>query len=377
MKKILFLAHVDITLKNGAGLATLAFFNAIKDIYGDQVDLMMPSECKYDKSNNIIKVPPRGRIQAFMSASPHRYKSFLNKYLKENGSKYDICVLNGSIYSGNMMDMIHAYGLKIVVIHHNFDREYYLGNKASITLGGRTGKIVEYYEKKAYTKADVNCFLTQQDKTLFENFYGRTNKPSFVIQVFEPKSVRLESPSEDLQNKIVVCGSMNTTQTISGIIDLSDNYYDAIQRLCPQWDLVLAGRNPRQEVYDFQKTNPEHIKIIPNPIDMNDITKNASIFLCPTNVGGGLKLRVMDGLRQGLPILVHSVSARGYDSFYQKPFFKIYNDKQSFFNGLSSLLNYCKSGFDRNQIQKEYYETFSFEAGCARMRKVIDSLTIS
>lgn len=377
MKKILFLAHVDITGKNGAGLATLAFFNAIKNIYGDQADLMMPSECKYDKSKNIIKVPPRKRIQAFLSASPHRYKNFLNRYLKENGSKYDICVLNGSIYAGNMMDMIHRYGLKIVVIHHNFDREYYLGNKALITLRGRTGKIVEYFERKAYTKADVNCFLTQQDQSLFIKYYGNTSNPSFVIQVFEPESTCIEKPCDEIQNKVVVCGSMNTTQTICGINDLRENYYDVIHNLCPEWELVLAGRNPRKEVYDFQKLNPDFIKVIPNPIDMNEVTKDASIFLCPTNVGGGLKLRVMDGLRQGLPVLVHSVSARGYDTFFQKPFFKVYNNKESFYNGLSSLLDYCKKGYDRSQIQQEYFETFGFEAGCARMKKVIESLSLS
>lgn len=373
MDRILYLSNSDITRKNGGGLANLAFYNAIKSIYGDKVDLMIPEECPYDESNNIIRVPPRKRIQAYLSASPHRYKGFLNKYLKKNGSKYCLCVLNGGIYAGNMMDMIHRYGLKIVVIHHNFDREYYLDNKTLITLYGRTGFFVERFEKKSYTKADVNCYLTPQDQTLFENHYGKRLNPSYVIWAFEPTSKKVVMPSLEVKQKIVICGSMNTLQTISGIIDLKNNYYDIVCKLCPNWELVMAGRNPREVVYDFQKKNPGRIRVIPNPVDMNDVTRDASIFLCPTNVGGGLKLRVMDGLRQGLPVLVHAVSSRGYDSFFEKPYFKIYNDQQSFSNGLSSLLDYCKNGMDRTQIQKDYYETYSFEAGCERMKKVIES----
>ena len=272
-----------------------------------------------------------------------------------------------------MMDMIHRYGLKIVVIHHNFDKEYYLGNKSLITLYGRTGYFVERFEKKSYTKADVNCYLTPQDQTLFENHYGKNSNPSYVIWAFEPESVHVESPSKDIRKKIVVCGSMNTLQTISGINELRENYYDIICKYCPEWELVLAGRNPQNEVYEFQKKNPERIKVIPNPVDMNDVTRDASIFLCPTNVGGGLKLRVMDGLRQGLPVLVHSVSARGYDTFFNKPYFRVYNDRQSFDDGLSCLLDYCKNGVDSAQIQKDYYKTYSFEAGCERMKKVIES----
>lgn len=373
MKRILYLSNADINKKNGGGLANLAFYNAIKSIYGEQVDLMIPSECTYDKTSNIIRVPPRNRFQALLSASPHRYKDFLNNYLKKNKSKYDVCVLNGGIYAGNMMDMIHRHGLKVVVIHHNFDKEYYLGNKALITLYGRTGFFVERFEKKSYTKADVNCYLTPQDQKLFETHYGECKNPSYVIWAFEPNSTKVEIPSIEVQQKIVVCGSMNTLQTICGINDLKSNYYGIIRELCPNWKLVLAGRNPRNEVYEFQQAYPDNIEVIPNPDDMSIVTKDASIFLCPTNVGGGLKLRVMDGLRQGLPILVHSVSARGYDSFFDKPYFQIYNDQKSFYRGLSNLLDYCAVGVNRNQIQKEYYETYSFEAGCERMKKVIES----
>ena len=82
----------------------------------------------------------------------------------------------------------------------------------------------------------------------------------------------------------------------------------------------------------------------------------------------------MDGLRMGLPILVHKVSARGYDVFFEKPYFKVYEDRESFKHGLQELLRFSSKGFNRSDIQTEYLLHFSFKAGRERVNKIIKDL---
>ena len=375
MGKILFVAHVDLKKRNGAGLATLAYYNAVKSLYGDNVDLMMPKECAFDDSNNIIKVPRRSVLQAILSGSPHRFKQFLNNYLNENKGVYDVCVLNGGLYSGDMMKMIHRYGLKIIVIHHNLEREYHIDNKSIFTLKGITPAFVNMLEKKAYTQADVNCFLTKDDRLLFEKCYGPSLKPVHILGVFEPVPNNLPFLSGNLEQKtIAITGSMDSVQTIRGLNDFRDNYLDVINTSYPDWRLIIAGRNPQKVAYEIVEKAPTLYKVIANPENMDDVTKKASVFLCPTNVGGGLKLRVMDGLRSGLPVLVHRVSSRGYDSFRGKPFFKVYSDHNTFAKGLKEIVSFCETGISRQDIQNEYLKIFSFESGCERIKNVFNDL---
>lgn len=369
--RILFIAPYNLGQRHGGALATLAYYNAIKQLYGDLVDLMMPAEFATGVFSNAIGVPARSTIKAMLSGSMHRYKRFLDDYLRKNGDQYKFCVFNNGFYAGDTMRMIHHYGLRIMVIHHNFEREYAMGDKSLFTLYGRTPYLVVRNEKKAYLEADVNCFLTPEDIDLFVSYYGESRGANQLIGVFEPIETVLLHPSGYIEQKIVITGSMNTRQTMCGIEDIHRYYYSIIKTLCPDWNLVIAGRNPGHEVYDLQNENPSKIIVVPNPKNMEDITKTASIFLCPTNVGGGLKLRVMDGLRMGLPILVHKVSARGYNFFYDKPYFKVYENKEQFSSGLECLLSYCQNNYNREQIQNDYLSFFSFSSGCNRIKKAI------
>lgn len=377
MKRILFLAHVDIAKRNGVGLASLAYYNAVCKAYPNQVDLMMPLEACKGKYSNAIGVPSRSHIKAILSGSMHRYKSFLKDFLIKHKGQYSLCIINGGRYAGDMIDMVHGFGLKTMVIYHNFAREYNMDNKTIFTLWGLTPFLINRVEKKAYYNSDCNCFLTPDDLTLFQSYYGIAKCKSYILGVFEPEVFENIQVGINSERKIAITGSMNTYQTMCGIKDVKENYYNIIKELCPDWELVIAGRNPHQEVYDLQQLNPEYIRVVPNPEVMDDITRPASIFLCPTNVGGGLKLRVMDGLRQGLPVLVHNVSARGYNAFFEKPYFQIYHDKDTFKQGLTNLLKYIEAGLDKSKIQNDYITLFGFERGCEVMKNAIDSMQLS
>ena len=121
--------------------------------------------------------------------------------------------------------------------------------------------------------------------------------------------------------------------------------------------------------------NSDCFKVIANPDDIYNYVSQAQIYLCPTDVGGGIKLRVMDGLKCGKPVLVHAVSARGYESFVGKPYFQIYSDVDSFTRGLIAIKDYLSSKSNtEEEIVNDYYTTFSYESGLQRMTTIIQLL---
>ena len=280
------------------------------------------------------------------------------------------------------MDMFHFWGIKIIVIHHNYEPEYHLDNRTLLTFWGLTSFFVAKNERNAYKKADLNAFLTQSDITLHKQHYGNGHKPPFLIGVFEPihqdvfPGEKLLPKNSDIHN-IVITGSMDSVQTIRGIMNFKSNYFSIVRKILPDWKIVIAGRNPSSKILNFASQNSDCVQVISNPKDMDAIIARGSIFLCPTHVGGGLKLRLMDGLRGGLAVLTHEISARGYDMFFHRPFFQVYNDKKSFEQGLLTLSDFVgneeKCG---EKICALYRSTFSFEAGCLRVKEMVDSLYI-
>lgn len=381
MKKILYVATVDFNKYGGGSQAVRAYLDSVIDIYGNEsVDVLVGEEfnlLEEYKDLNCIRIPKRSKLKGlyeFFKGVMVRWTIPLLQYLKMHHNEYE-CVIINSTRSGNLVPSIKKMGLKVVTIHHNDEVEYCMDNKNIYTLGGMCSFLVNYAQKQAYLYSDINLFLTFQDKEKFNVMYGKNiSLMNEVIGVYDYKSAIKVVPSTDeCKFHIGMSGSLVNYQTTHGIMDIWNNYMDIIQELIPSYKLLLTGRNPSNDILQFANAYPSHVTIIPNPQDIVSVIQKCAIYLCPTDIGGGLKLRVMDGLKSGLPVLVHKVSARGYDMFVEKPYFRVYDDKESFKKGFAHLLKFVADvGIEeRQKISKDFYSYFSYESGTERLRKLL------
>ncbi len=372
MKRILYICNSDLAVRHGGALCQKAYLNALNKIIPGKVDVVLPEEFCVKEYEEAIKVPKRSILKVITSLCIHRFKSFMKDFLKENADKYSHCIINHGTYAGDMMDMIHKYGIKIMVIHHNYEKEYHMDNRDALTLKGHYAGFVVRNERNAYRKADVNCFLTKSDLNTFRKVYGYQGN-CHVTGVFETDDKPLPEVGDfPKENLLGITGSMNTVQTILGVMDLKDNYFDILKNKMPDWKIIIAGRNPSDKIQQFAQMNNDVIQLIPNPENMDDVVGRCKVFICPTNVGGGLKLRVMDGLRLGLPVFTHEISARGYDDFFDLPFFNVYNDRKSFEKGIDNIMKIQFNAEMRKHIQNTYLDSFGFNAGMKRFKVAWD-----
>ncbi len=164
---------------------------------------------------------------------------------------------------------------------------------------------------------------------------------------------------------------MGSYQTEISLIPFLKEYYPILLREFPNSRLIVAGKNPSErllEVCEYYK----NISVIPNPPIMEDVIKDADVYICPTFVGGGLKLRIMDGLKLGLLVLTHEVSARGYEIFHDKGIVRIFKNKESFLFKIKEMKTLLASNsLERKRNQDIYQRHFSFESGLERIDKIL------
>jgi glycosyltransferase involved in cell wall biosynthesis len=380
IKKILFLATNDFNQFGGGAQAIRAYLDSTLDIYGNEsVDVMLGEEYELKseyRNLNVIRVKKRGFLQSRLEVLKgylDRWVTPMVSYLKEHANEYSTVVINGG-RMGVVVQKIKKFGLRVVTIHHNEEIEYCMDNKHIVTLGGRWDYLVRRAQGLAYQHSDINLFLTAQDCEHLHEIYGENNKVNEVIGVYDYKSATKILPSTDeCEYHIGASGSLVNYQTTHGILDIKNNYIDIIKELLPSYKLLLTGRNPSNEILEFTDEYSEHIAVIPDPQDIISVIQKCSIYLCPTDIGGGLKLRVMDGLKSGMPALVHKISARGYEMFADKPYFRIYEDRETFKKGLSDLLDFVTvtGKEERQQISKDFYSYFGYGAGTERFRRLL------
>ena len=375
--KILFITHHYLSSNYGGSFASRAYINAFAE-NADEMTLLYPvkdGEDLFPEINKKIKtipvkydLPKWRKLVDLLCGRIHRYFSIAREMRKEE--KFDVVVFDTSLVSYRIIKKFKEMGSRTIVIHHNYQYEYFKDNTKGL-LSFPTLFWCKKYEKQAVRNADVNLTLTRQDIELLANNYNGGNKETFsLLGVFEYKPSEkidvTENGNRNSKNRFVITGSLCSYQTKQSLIPWLQNYYPVFKQLFNDATLTIAGKNPGIEIQNICREND--IRLVPSPQSMDPIMENADYYICPTCLGGGLKLRVMDGLKWGLPVISHTVSARGYDLFEEMGCLISYHNLDGFRRALETLKT---SSFEKKTVLRAYQEIFSFEAGCNRVKKLL------
>ena len=373
--RTLFITHHYLSSPGGGTFASRAYINAFAEL-SDEMTLLYPvkegedtfegihpkiqgcpvayNASRWQKGLNILK----GKV--------HRYGDIAHDYLASG--HFDVVVFDNSKTSFRLIDEAHRYGLRVVVIHHNYEYEYVRDNSPAI-LRPIDLFWIERVEREAVQKADLNMVLSRQDMTLLSKAFLNGRTDSFaLLGVFEYES----RPSQPLhetrpaENHFIITGNLSAVQTKQSLIPWLNTYFPILTEVVPEAHLTIAGKNPDNALTQLCKERG--IELIPSPVSMAPYLQKAACYICPVDLGGGVKLRVMDGLKNGLPVIAHKVSARGYDQFVEQGCLLPYSDPQSF---RQALEQYKHLALKRKDILHTYQRLFTFQAGVDNLRNIL------
>lgn len=303
----------------------------------------------------------------------HRYQKQA-KNIIERG-QYDYCIFDHSSIAGTLVKYTKRMGTKSIVINHNFERDYYRDNTTSFLKRFFLLRHVCKCENISYKNCDYNIFLTKEDMEQFRVIYGKAMSRCMALYVFEPTDLvcnterrHLRTIAPDDVYTIIITGSLSSIQNIDAVNYFIDELYDCIPSTIK---IIIAGKCPSESMIKRISVKP-NIKIIPNPDDINEVVKKGDIYLCPARLGSGIKVRITDGLRNGLPVLAHEISARGYSDFIKKGFLYSFHDKTEFKEKLSMIIYDLTTDVSiKTKIQNYYQETCKYSQAIHKLKEFI------
>lgn len=327
-----------------------------------QIDLNLQN-CKY------IPIAPRNKFSQYLSPITHilhRHQNVAEKMIKEN--HYDLCIFDHNSIAGSLVDLCKKKNIKTIVLNHNCEVEYFRDNNSKLKKLLLLPS-VKRNEKNSYLKCDYNIFLTEEDKERFKGLYGKSQTTSIVGGCFMKKGETIpqkEMPFND-NLKIVISGTMGNVQNKDGILYFLNDLYQYIPE---NMEIILTGRNPSEDIIS-KCLSHDNIQIIANPENILDIVEKCDIFVCPTRLGGGMKLRLIDGLRCGLPVISHKVSARGYSSFIKDGIVMPFETSEDFKRCLEDLiLKIKRKEINKGFVRQQAMVNLGFQSALDRIRIV-------
>lgn len=359
--KLLVVTHHYLHGDGGGIYASRSFINAFARL--SEVTLLCPVTPKdgpqeIDPSVRIIPVqyavPAWRKALDLLLGRIHRYFGVLDEVLEKES--FDTVVFDTCYPSFRMLEKVRRHGCRIISIHHNCQYEY-----ARDSYSFPVRPIMLFWlrrcEGQAVRGSDLNLTLTPEDRELLYSFYdpGRHARIE-VAGVHEYKPMPLPEPSEAPEPLFIITGNLGAKQTEDSLLPWLDSYYPILKEMVPGAGLLLAGLAPSARLKD--RCRALGVEVADSPAQMQPLLSRARWYICPTDRGGGIKLRIMDGLRNGLPVITHEVSARGYAPFRGSVLFA-YSDPQSFRKALEDLL---AAHPDPKEVQEQYRKLFSFDS---------------
>lgn len=339
MDRVLYITKHNPWGQGGGSVASLMYLQAFRKVFANSmIDLCIaknipsqtiPTEIIQDKNINFIQVPSRSFMSKLLSpltGITHRYQGYACRLLREN--KYTHCVFDHSSIGGTLINKVPD-GVKTIIIHHNFEPAYFADNTPNALVRFLLLPSVRKTERKSYKKSSVNIFLTKEDECQFHKVYGDTGAINLVTGLFDINENEKVNPVKTLLldiPTIVITGSLNNVQNIDGIRYFVQELYPMIPT---EYKIIIAGQKPDKEIINMVD-GLKNIELIPDPECMDDVIHRGNIFLSPARVGGGIKVRITDGLKCGLPVIAHEVSARGYDKYVERGYFKFFESPTQF-----------------------------------------------
>jgi glycosyltransferase involved in cell wall biosynthesis len=230
--------------------------------------------------------------------------------------KFDVVILE-SVFVGNYIETIRKHSqARIVLRVHNI--EYLIWERLSKQTKNPVKKAAYLYLAKSlkrfelslFTKIDGYMPITEVDHCFFKEKYPTLSSKTI------PFGINLnEYPIQEHQideNRITFfhIGSMNWQPNIEGMTWLLENVWAKVAEKNPKLTLVLAGKGNKAI---FGNKNLKNVQIFDFVESAQQFINEHDIMIVPLLSGSGMRIKIMEGLALGKPIITTTIGAEGIE----------------------------------------------------------------
>lgn len=201
------------------------------------------------------------------------------------------------------------------------------GNLLRRAYAQRTARLMGNFEQRALDEFDAHLTVSERDAERLRKLNAKARV--FVIengvdaahysdeQPDRSHAARLtQQASSDSRNRIVFVGSMDYHANIDGAVSFSREVWPRVRERKPDLTFTIVGRDPAPAVRELESF--PGIEVTGTVDDVRPYYREAIAAIVPLKVGGGSRLKILEAMAAGVPVISTTLGAEGLEVEHDK-----------------------------------------------------------
>lgn len=237
------------------------------------------------------------------------FKNQIKNYILHHD--VDLIVIESVYLAGYISTIRKSCSAKILLRTHNVEFMIWdrLAKNQSSFLKRfyfkKLAKDLKVAELSILKKVDGIACITKQDKTIFKDLGITTPMTTIPVAIDHNEGVCNYSI-----NTFYHLGSMNWNPNIEAVKWLIDSIFPSIKKQLPDAKLILGGSFMPKE---FQSDESKGIEVAGYVENIDEFMTSKGILLAPLKSGSGVRIKLLEGMSLGVPVVTTTTGAEGID----------------------------------------------------------------
>ena len=219
--------------------------------------------------------------------------------------------------------MSHYYDLlpSCTVLHeHNIESDIFrqyadipdihntkiFGLKKDRAFWKATRMLMAEYENKMWRSFPLRITVSEKDKREMDNrcTCGRTIVIENGVNTHAVNVIQ-----KGTSRKILFMGTMDYYPNTDAAVYFVRSIMPFIWRENPSITVCIAGLKPPRSVMDL--ASDSRVEVVANPGSMREVASQCCLTVVPLRLGGGTRLKILDSMAMGLPVVSTNIGCEG------------------------------------------------------------------
>lgn len=186
----------------------------------------------------------------------------------------------------------------------------------------KTARLMSEFEKRAMHEFDAHLVVSERDAERLRLINAEAS--IFVIENGVDTAYYSDEPVEQAHaawpvqparnesaktNRIVFVGSMDYHANVDGVAGFAREVWPRLRDRQPELVFTIVGRDPLPQVRELERISG--VEVTGTVDDVRPFYREALASVVPLNVGGGSRLKILEAMAAGVPVVSTSLGAEG------------------------------------------------------------------